>query len=167
MSRITFRCTMKDGILNKIGIYIKNQVITLSKGEYKSFYSMLYLWGFLPCVLVSYITKGSTPIINVGFISILIYLMFVIYFVWHIYVVKKTLKVQPQYKVKKISKKELYANKTKEEIKEIKSEKRKDVLKKLLLLKSWDSVPMYTIIELVDFIVILNQIQKILNIIDK
>ena len=167
MSRITFRCTMKDGILNKIGIYIKNQVITLSKGEYKSFYSMLYLWGLLPFVVISYITRGSNHILGAGFLSILIYLIFIIYFIWHIYVVKKTLKVQPQYKVKKLSKKELYKDKTKEEIKEIKNEKRKDILKKLLLLKSWDSVPMYTIIELLDFIVILNQIQKILNIIDK
>ena len=157
---------MKDGILNKIGIYIKNQVITLSKGEYKSFYSMLYLWGFLPCVLVSYITKGSTPIINVGFISILIYLMFVIYFVWHIYVVKKTLKVQPQYVVKKITKKELYANKTPEEIKQIKKDKKIKTVKKLLLLERWDSMPMYRIVEWVDVLVIIFQFQRILNIID-
>lgn len=161
---------MKDKILNilkKICGYIKNQIIILSKGECKSFYSMLYLWGLLPFILISYITKGSKPIAKIEFIAIIIYSIFVIYFIWHIYVVKKTLKVQPQYKVKKISKKELYANKTKEEIKEIKNEKRKDTLKKLLLLKSWDSVPMYTIIELLDFILILNQIQKILNIIDK
>ena len=161
---------MKDKILNilkKIYNYIKNQIIILSKGECKSFYSMLYLWGLLPFVVISYITKGYKPILETDFISILIYLIFIIYFIWHIYVVKKTLKVQPQYKVKKISKKELYANKTKEEIKEIKNEKRKDTLKKLLLLKSWDSVPMYTIIELLDFIAILNQMQKILNIIDK
>lgn len=161
---------MKDKILNilkNLYNYIKNQIIILSKGECKSFYSMLYLWGLLPFVVISYITRGSNHILGAGFLSILIYLIFIIYFIWHIYVIRKTLKVQPQYKVKKISKKELYANKTKEEIKEIKSEKRKDVLKKLLLLKPWGSAPMYTIIELLDFIVILNQIQKILNIIDK
>ena len=161
---------MKDKILNilkKIYNYIKNQIVILSKGECKNFYSMLYLWGLLPFVVISYITRGSNHILGAGFLSILIYLIFIIYFIWHIYVVKKTLKVQPQYKVKKLSKKELYKDKTKEEIKEIKNEKRKDTLKKLLLLKSWDSVPMYTIIELLDFIVILNQMQKILNIIDK
>lgn len=161
---------MKDKILNilkKNGLYIKDKIIVLSKGEYQHFYKLLYLWGLLPAVIIVFFIQKGLPLQSFQFISIIFYLLISIYFIWHIFVIKKTLKVQPQYKVKKISKKELYKDKTKEEIKKIKQENNIDTLKKIFLIKSWNSAPMYTIVELVDILVILTQIQRIWNIIDK
>lgn len=153
-------------MIKKILVFFKNQFVSLSKGQYQHFYVMLYIYGLIPALLVLFVFKKSYSIILNNFLAILLYSLIIIYFIWHIYVVKKTLKVQPQYVVKKVTKKELYADKTPEEIKQIKKEKNIDYVKKLLLLKSWNSMPMYTIVELFDVLIILSQFQKILNIID-
>lgn len=153
-------------IIKKILIFFKNQFVTLSKGEYPHFYTMLYVYSVLPALLIFFISKKNYSINLNNYVVILTSLLMIIYFIWHIYVVKKTLKVQPQYVVKKITKKELYANKTPEEIKQIKKDKKIKTVKKLLLLEAWDSAPIYTIVELVDVAVIIFQFQRILNIID-
>lgn len=153
-------------IIKKIIVFFKNQFITLSKGEYPHFYTMLYVYSLLPAILIFFIAKKNHSIILNNYITILTSLLIIVYFIWHIYVVKKTLKVQPQYVVKKITNKELYANKTPEEIKQIKKDKKIKTVKKLLLLEAWDSVPIYTIVEWIDVLVVIFQLQRILNIID-
>ena len=154
-------------IINKFLLFFKNQFIVLSKGEYQHFYIMLYIYSLLPAILIFFILKKNYFIILNDYVVIFISLIIMAYFIWHIYVVKKTLKVQPQYIVKKITKKELYAGKTPEEIKQIKKDNKIKTVKKLLLLESWDAMPMYTIIELMDAIIVIFQFQRILNIIDK
>ena len=157
---------VKEKLINIIKI-VKDKILILSKGEYQHFNMMLYFWGLIPGLVIVLFIQNKSPNKNNLFFSILFYILVIIYFLWHFFVSKKTLKVQPQYKITKMTKKELYKNKTKEEIKEIKKQKREDNMKKLLLLKAWDSSPAYTLIELFDIFVILTQIQRFFIIVDK
>lgn len=146
---------------------IKNNIIIISKGEYQHFNRLLYIWGLLPGILITLFIQNKLPNTSNLFFSILSYSLIVFYFAWHLFAIIKTLKVQPQYKVKKITKKELYEGKTSEEIKNIKKQKREDNIKKLLLLKAWDSSPSYVIIEIFDLFIILSQIQRFFYIINR
>ena len=138
----------------------KNKIITISKGE-ANFYSMLYIWGLIPAFAIIFFLQNKIDSIKNNIILLIVYLVITLYFLWHLFVIRKTLKVQPQYKKVKISNKELFKGKTKEEIKEIKKEKRKERFRKLILLEGWDSAPSYIIITCIDVYVALTQIQGI------
>ena len=144
----------------------KNKISIVSKGE-ASFYSMLYLWGLTPSLILIFFLQNKIDSIKSNTISLIIYLLITLYFLWHLFVIRKTLKVQPQYKRVKLSKKQLFKDKTKEEIKEIKKEQRKKRLKKLLLLEGWDSAPSYILIACIDVYVALTQMQEIFIILNK
>lgn len=144
----------------------KNKISIVSKGE-ANFYSMLYLWGLTPSLILIFFLQNKIDSIKSNAISLIIYLLITLYFLWHLFVIRKTLKVQPQYKRIKLSKKELFKDKTKEEIKEIKKEQRKKRLKKLLLLEGWDSAPSYILIACIDVYVALTQMQEIFIILNK
>lgn len=144
----------------------KNKISIVSKGE-ASFYSMLYLWGLIPSLILIFFLQNRIDSIKSNTISLIIYLFITLYFLWHLFVIRKTLKVQPQYKRLKLSKKELFKDKTKEEIREIKKEQRKKRLKKLLLLEGWDSAPSYILIACIDVYVALTQMQEIFIILNK
>lgn len=138
----------------------KNKIIIVSKGE-ANFYSMLYLWGLIPALVIIFLLQNKIDSIKNNIVLFIIYLIITLYFLWHLFVIRKTLKVQPQYKKVKISNKELFKGKTKEEIKEIKKEKRKERFRKLILLEGWNSAPSYIIITCIDAYVALTQMQGI------
>ena len=142
----------------------KNKIIILSKGE-ANFNTMLYVWGLIPSLVIMFFLQGKINSIKISFFSIIIYLFLILYFSWHFFVIRKTLKLQPEYKKVKINKKDLYKDKTKEEIEQIKKENRKKTFKKMLLLTPWDTMPMYNIISCLDFLMIITQVQYLLNII--
>ncbi len=147
------------GILNKI----KEEVILVSKGE-ANFKTMLYLWGLVPGLVITFLLQRSIYSINNKFIATIIFVFLAVYFFWHILCIRKTLKVQPENRVVKPSKKELYAGKTKEEIEAIKKEQRKENLQKFLLLRSWDSTPNYILVGCFDAYIVLTQLQGLLSI---
>lgn len=144
----------------------KNKIIIISKGE-ANFYSMLYLWGLVPALIIIFFLQNKIDLIRNNTILFVINLIITLYFLWHLFVIRKTLKTQPQYKKIKLSNKELFRGKTKEEIKEIKKEKRKQRFRKLILLEGWDSAPSYILIACIDAYVALTQIQDIFTIINK
>lgn len=143
------------GIFNKIQSRIKE----LWSGK-TSLNVVLYRWGLLPGCIILLFQKNINSIQN-SFISISIYLLISLYFLWHLFVIRRTLKAQPELVVKKIKEKDLFEGKTKEEISKIKLQIGKDRLKKALLLKSWNTTPNYTIIAAFDAVVALTQIQHL------
>lgn len=151
--------TFKDKIKSFLN-GAKNKIIIVSKGE-ANFYSMLYLWGLIPALVIIFLLQNKIDSIKNNIVLFIIYLIITLYFLWHLFVIRKTLKVQPQYKKVKISNKELFKGKTKEEIKEIKKEKRKERFRKLILLEGWNSAPSYIIITCIDAYVALTQMQGI------
>ncbi|HSQ97772.1 MAG TPA: hypothetical protein VLL98_03575 [Rickettsiales bacterium] len=142
---------------------IKNQIILLSKGKGK-FNKMLYLWGLTPALIVTFFFQHKINSIKNIPMAFIIYFLILFYFSWHIFVVRQTLKVQPEYRKVKIKDKELFKGKTKEEISFIKKERKKSKIKKMLLLEKWDSAPPYVIIICFDIYIILVQLQGIFNI---
>ncbi|MDR2527327.1 MAG: hypothetical protein LBC92_05640 [Rickettsiales bacterium] len=150
-------------ILGKIYYIIKMKVLVFTSGNAESFKRMLYCYGLIPSIIVVfYIDKKIVMYKN--FFTFLVSLFLMIYFSWHVYVIWKTLKVQPQYKKpKKIKKKDLYANKTKEEIESIKKQNKKDFVDKLLLRKSWNDTPDYVIISCCEVLAIWMELNHILN----
>lgn len=153
---------IKNKALSIIGA-IKNYIILISKGE-ANFNVMLYLWGVLPGLIITiFLQLRINSIVNI-FFAVLVPSIILIYFLWHFFAIRKALKVHPEYVVKKIKKKELYAGKTDEEIEEIKKEKRKETLQKMFLLRGWESKPAYVLIEFFDLYLILTQIQVLLKI---
>ena len=127
-----------------------------------SYNKLLFLWGCFPGFFFAFIfiKKISNFILPVKF---LLSIIIMIYFIWHIYAIYKTLKEQPQYKKKKISKKELYKDKTEEEIKKIKRENLKIKAQKLVLIKPWDTSPTHTWVVCLDLYVILTYLNVIIN----
>jgi len=123
---------------------------------------ILYIWGVLPGILVLLLQRRIESF-SFLFISKIICLFLMIYFLWHFLVIKRTLKAQPNLIVKKIKQKDLFEGKTKEEISEIKKQIGKDRLKKALLLKAWDTTPIYVIVYLLDLLIALTQLQAILK----
>lgn len=123
------------------------------------YWKVLYLWGLLPALLILYFQKSPVYMQSSKFTLFLIYLIITFYFLWHLFVLRNTLQTQPEYKVVKKSKKELYEGKTPEEIKEMKKQERKRTLRKFMLLEAWDTAPSYTIIACIDAFVALTQIQ--------
>lgn len=142
---------------------IKAEIIILSDGKAKFNY-MLYLWGLIPAAIITFLFQRQIDSIKSVALSLIIYLAISIYFLWHLFVIRKTLKVQPEYKRAKLSKKELFKGKTKEEIESIKKELRKSKLKKLILLEGWDSTPPYIMIACFDAYVALTQIQGMFSV---
>lgn len=155
---------LKDKVISFFKKII-NYFLLISKGE-ANFNIMLYLWGVLPGIIIAFFLQPSINSIKNKFIAIILLLIILVYFVWHLFSIKKTLKVHPEYRVVKPTKKELYAGKTKEEIENIKKEQRKENVQKLLLLRGWDSKPAYILIGFFDAYVILTQIQSLLNILE-
>lgn len=147
---------------NSILKKIKESIVIVSKGE-ANFKTMLYLWGLVPGLILTFLLQRSIDSITNKFIAIPIFVFFAIYFFWHILCIRKTLKVQPENRVVKPSKKELYAGKTKEEIEEIKKEKRKENFQKFLLLRAWDTTPNYVLIGCFDAYIVLTQLQSLLD----
>ena len=141
---------------------ILNQFIILTKGEY-NFNIMLYLFGLAPAIVISILFQKNIDRMGIAILQVFIYTLLALYFAWHIYVIIKTLKVQPEHKIVRPSKKELYKDKSEEEIESIKKEKRKDKLQKFMLLKAWDTTPNYVLIGCVDAYMILTQVQGILS----
>jgi len=140
----------------------RNNIALVSRGE-ANFKVMLYLWGLVPGLIVTFLLQRSINSIHNRFFATIVYVALAIYFLWHIFCIRKSLKVQPENRVIKISKKELYAGKTKEEIEEIKKEKRKENFQKFLLLRAWDSTPNYVLIGCFDAYIVLTQLQGLLG----
>lgn len=156
----------KENLKNKfleILSKVKEEFFLVSKGE-ANFKKMLYLWGLVPGLIVTFLLQRSIYSINNKLAATVIYIFLAVYFFWHILSIRKALKVQPENRVVKPSKKELYAEKTKEEIEEIKKEQRKENLQKFLLLRSWDSTPNYILIGCFDAYIVLTQLQALLTI---
>jgi len=154
------------GVKNKILFYLgklKNEIVILSCGKAKFNY-MLYLWGLTPAVIITFFFQRKIDSIKNTPLILIIYLAISLYFFWHIFVIRKTLKVQPEYKKVKINKKELFEGKTKEEVLAIKDNMKKSRLRKLVLLEGWESAPTYNIIICFDVYVALTQIQGMFNV---
>lgn len=142
---------------------IKNEILILSDGK-ANFNRMLYLWGLTPALIITFLLQKRIDSIKSTILILIIYLAISLYFLWHLFVIRKTLKIQPEYKKIKISNKELFKNKTKEEIEAIKKEKRKSRLKKLILMEGWESTPSYIMIACFDTYVALTQIQGMFSV---
>lgn len=154
------------GIKDKVLFFwqqIKNQIVILSQGKAK-FNQMLYLWGLTPALIVAIFLQNRINSIKFVPISFILYCVIFCYFAWHIFIVRKTLKVQPEYRKVTIKDKELFKDKTQEEIELIKKERKKSKIKKLLLLEKWDSAPPYFIIICIDLYIILLQLEAIFRI---
>jgi hypothetical protein len=145
--------------LNKL----KDEIVTLSVGRAK-FSSMLYLWGLTPAIIIALLLQRNIDRINNMFLVFIIYIFISLYFSWHLFVIRKTLKVQPEYRRIKIKDTELFKDKSEKEINEIKKERRKSKIRKLLLLDGWNSMPPYVIIACLDVYVVLTQLQGMYNI---
>lgn len=153
-------------IRDKVFFYlrkIKNEIIVLSDGKARFNY-MLYLWGLTPAVIITFLFQKQIDSINNVALALIVYFVVCLYFLWHLFVIRKTLKVQPEYKKVKMTNKQLFKGKTKEEINAIKKELRKSKLKKLILLEGWDSTPSYIMIACFDTYVALTQIQGMFSI---
>ncbi len=146
-------------ILNKV----REEFAFVSKGE-ANFKTMLYFWGLIPGLIITFLLQKSIYSINNKFFATIVYIVLAAYFFWHILCIRKTLKVQPENRVVKPSKKELFKGKTKEEIEQIKKEKRKESLQKFLLLRAWDSSPNYVLVGVFDAYIVLTQLQGLLSI---
>ncbi|MDR3290243.1 MAG: hypothetical protein LBT02_03085 [Rickettsiales bacterium] len=145
--------------------FIKNQVVILSNGETKSFKITLYVWGLIPAFIVVLFLQRKINLSQNSFLTLIFEVFLILYFSWHIYVIRKTLKVQPNLRApKKLSKKELYVNKTADEIQEIKKQQKKELSQKLLLKKPWKETPDYVIIGCFDFFVVLTEFSLFMNI---
>lgn len=153
----------KTGFLN-IFKKIKNNIVEVHNGR-GNFSSMLYLWGLIPALIITIFFQSKINHLKSEFFSVFICLIITVYFLWHLLCIKNTLKTQPKYKIVKPSKKELFKDKTKEEIEAIKKEKRKEAMQKLLLLRAWDSTPNYVLVACFDAYVTLTQLQRIFQII--
>lgn len=142
---------------------IKNEILILSEGK-ANFNRMLYLWGLTPAIIITFLLQRRIDSIKNVALILIIYFAISLYFLWHLFVIRKTLKIQPEYKKVKISNKELFKGKTKEEIEAIKKEKRKSGLRKLILLEGWESTPAYIMIACFDTYVALTQIQGMFSV---
>ncbi|MDD2840705.1 MAG: hypothetical protein PHY80_06380 [Rickettsiales bacterium] len=142
---------------------IKNEILLLSDGKAKFNY-MLYLWGLTPAIVITFFFQKQIDSIKNSALIFIVYLLISLYFLWHLFVIRKTLKVQPEYKRVKLSNRELFKDKTKEEIEAIKKDKRKSKFRKLILLEGWESTPPYIMIACFDTYVALTQIQGMFNI---
>jgi hypothetical protein len=142
---------------------VKQKIILMTKGE-SSWYPMIYGYGLFPALFVYFFCQKTIEQNRNNFFIIFIELLLFLYFAWHIYVIYKTLKVQPQYVApKKLTKKELYAGKTKDEIKAIKKEQKKEVVQKLMLQRAWDTTPYYKIIGAVELYICFIELQLFLE----
>ncbi|MDR0423379.1 MAG: hypothetical protein LBH46_02190 [Rickettsiales bacterium] len=142
---------------------MKNKVTILTRGECTNFNNMLFVWGLFPAIFVLFYLQRRLNYNKDTFFAVLLELLVLIYFVWHVYVINKTLSIQPQHKVIKLSEKELLKDKTNEEIREFKKQKRKDLVNRILLKKSWSDTPNYSIIRLIDIFIIMIEIQAVLR----
>jgi hypothetical protein len=140
-------------LLELICLKIKDKIVVLSKGKCGSFNFMLYGWGLAPALFVLFFLQRRISYNKNSIFVVLVELFLFVYFTWHFYTINKTLKVQPQYKVIIPTKKELYKDKTPEEIKEIKKQRKRKILNKFLLKESWSTTPNYSIIRLIDIFV--------------
>jgi hypothetical protein len=146
---------------------VKKSFIKSSKGD-ENFYLLLWGWGIVPALMMFFYFDNKLKFIHPKFVSVPIYFLITLFFIWHIFSIRVTIKKHPEYKEKKENKKEKYKGLSKEKIKELKREekreKNKDMIKKALLLKAWDTMEFYKIVILIDLVVILTQIQRILYI---
>jgi hypothetical protein len=150
-------------MLKKIFEMVKNTFKILVEGN-GNFNRILFLWGVVPNVVLILFFQRKIEIFRFRFFTLFICILIIVYFLWHIFIVRKTLKIQPQYKVVKVKKKDLYKGKTKEEIAEMKKEERKTAVKKMFLLEAWDSTPNYVIVICLDAYTVLTQLQIIFGI---
>ena len=153
--------SIKDKVLFYLG-RVKSEIRVLSEGRAKFGY-MLYLWGLTPALVITFFFQKHIDSIRNVALVLIVYLVISLYFLWHLFVIRKTLKVQPEYRRVKISKKELFKGKSKEEIEAIKKELRKKRFKKMILLEGWDSTPSYIMVACFDAYVALTQIQGMFN----
>ena len=144
--------------------YSVNSIREITKGH-GNYNKILYLWGLLPSLLMLYYQKSPLYSNMDRGLAASLYVIIALYFIWHLIVIRNTLKEQPEYKVVKKSKKEIYQGLTDEQIKELKRENRKTNIKKFFLLESWDTAPAYTFIICIDAFVGLTQVQYLLQII--
>ena len=157
---------IKKNVLN-ILFKIKLSFIKSTKGE-ENFYVMLWGWGILPAVLFTFYLADKLERIKTGLISFPVCILIIVFFVWHIFAIRTTIKNHPEYKRIKEDKKAKYKGLNKKQIKELKQKERKErnvnLFKKAMLIKAWDSTEFYKIVILVDCFVILTQVQRILYI---
>jgi hypothetical protein len=142
--------------------YTKANVITITNGQGRWKF-VLYVWGVLPAVLILLAFQKDLRVYN-GFPSFIAELLIAIYFSWHGYVIRKTLKVHPEFVMKVPTKEERIASaKTPEEAEKIKKEIKKETFQKIILMKSWSRTPDYNIIFLTDIFMAWTEIQLILS----
>lgn len=144
--------------------FIIAKIKKTNNGE-SNYYIMLYVWGVFPAVILMMFLQKHLSRMDNGFFKLIISLFITLYFLWHLFVIRKTLILHPEHKPVKITKKELYKDKTEEEIKEIKKEKRKEIVQKMLLLRAWNTSPDYIIIACLDAYNAATELQIIFNII--
>ncbi|GMO59276.1 MAG: hypothetical protein Ta2D_04990 [Rickettsiales bacterium] len=147
-------------------IRLKNKIVTLTKGEIpvEKFDNFLWVWSGIPMAIVVLWLQPKLNIYYNNFFSFVLEFLLLVYFSWNFYVVKKVVKLHPELKPpKRPSRKELYANKTKEEIEEIKKMKKKELYEKLMLKKSWRDTPGYYIVLCLDLFIILQELQLIIQ----
>ena len=158
-----------NSLKEKLGAFLKkvgNCFVLITKGEF-NFKYMMYLWGVLPGFIICFFLQKYIELMQDKFalLAFLLCLVIIVYFLWHLMYLYKTLKVHPEYRVLKKTKKELYKDKTPDEIKELKKKERQETIKKLLLLEKWDSAPAYILVGVFDLCVILTELQLIFAII--
>ena len=140
---------------------LKKKFLSISKGNI-SYNTLLFAWGFCPAICLFLFHKKIENAFLI--IKFLLSLFIIIYYMWHLYAIYNFLKIHPEYKEKKISKKELYKDKTKEEIEEIKKENFRSNLQKFFLLKSWKTRPNHQWIVCLDLLFLLTYLRIIINI---
>ena len=145
---------------NIINNFIK-KFLSITKGNI-GYNTLLFALGFCPAICLFLFHKKIENAFLI--IKFLLSLFIFVYYVWHLYVIYIFLKIHPEYKEKKVSKKELYKDKTKEEIEKIKKEKFKSNLQKFFLLKSWKTRPNHEWIICLDLLFILTYFRIIINI---
>ena len=152
---------LKSFFIKKLG-FLKGEFFAITSGN-GNFKRMLFLWGAIPGIIISLILHRKIDRISFNFFKIFLSVIFVLYFSWHFYSLCKTIHLHPEYKKKKIKKRDLYKDKTDEEIKKIKIDNMKNTLKKALLMKSWDTTPDYFWVGAIDLYVILTFIQYLVK----
>jgi len=151
--------------IQKLKNIIINSFKKSSQGE-EDLYVLLWVWSILPVLF--WIMIVPRRLTQSQFINVIVSIAIGIYFVWHIFAIKRTIAKHPEYKHKQSKKEKLdYNNLSKKEIQKIKQKQRQkeniDVCKKLMLMKKWKTTEFYKIVSIVDCAVVLTQISKILE----
>lgn len=138
--------------MKKLFLNIKNSFQLSLKGQ-ESMKNIIFWWGILAYFFFYFVVKKIIRIINIKFFTIILSIFAVIYFSWHIFVLKKNEPKKP-----KISKEEK-AQMRKEKVKNLP----KSLMRKLLLqepITKWNTV---NVLIALDLLYILTFLDFIIN----